>query len=327
MQDFIVIIDAKISSLYPKILQHNSRSISIEAVEENKFLEKIPNIIKQLKKLGATKKTEILAVGGGIIQDIACFTANVYMRGLIWHFIPTTLLSMGDSCIGGKSSINVDGIKNLVGTFYPPKSITIDVNFLKTLSKNDITSGLFECIKICFASFNDIDFETCLELLKNYETNYEEIIFNSLKIKKWFIEIDEFDCKERQLLNFGHTIGHAIESVSNYKISHGVAVGLGMLVEVEFGNVDNSRTQKLKKVIYQLLDKEVVNIAKNLNLESLFNTFILDKKHSKENYYIITTNEEGFLERKSFSKDDTFFQTFTNILKSENTGQLYTYPF
>jgi 3-dehydroquinate synthase len=303
--DTISIVDETLLSLYPAI---KGNIISIKANEESKNLINIPFVLEKLKQMKAGKQTKIIAIGGGVVQDISCFVANIYMRGLEWHFIPTTLLSLVDSCIGGKSSINVGEIKNLAGTFYPPKSIIIDTRFLKTLPKLDKISGLFEFIKICFASFDSSIFEEAVMLLEDYENNFEKIIFLSLKTKKWFIEIDEFDLKERQLLNFGHTFGHAIESVSDYKIIHGIAIGFGMLLELEFGEQENARVLKLKQIIQKLLSEvpENLKIIKSLDAAKIFNVFTSDKKHSKEFYNLIVANKDGFLIKKGFNKNEDF---------------------
>ncbi len=166
--------------------------------------------------------------------------ASVYMRGLQWAYIPTTLLAMCDSCIGGKSSINVGPYKNLVGTFHPPAAIMIDPGLVSTLSLEQTVSGLVEACKICYCR-GTAAFQEYLDLKPSpsmTEGQIEQAVLLSLSSKKWFIEIDEFDRAQRLLLNFGHTFGHAIEGASHFRISHGIAVGVGMLCAIRLGELD-----------------------------------------------------------------------------------------
>ena len=210
--------------------------ILIPALESNKSLEQLPPLIEQLRRAGVDRGTTLIAVGGGIIQDIAAFAASVYMRGLDWIYVPTTVLAMVDSCIGGKSSINVGPYKNLVGTFHPPQHIRIDPLLASTLPPEQFAGGLVEAAKICFCrgpqSFARYLSQTPAPLMS--PAALEQVILESLQAKKHFIEIDEFDKKERLLLNFGHTFGHALEGASNYGIPHGIAVALGILCSFAF---------------------------------------------------------------------------------------------
>lgn len=148
LPEAVYIID---QNLIDRIPAEIKKRVVIEAVETNKALEAIPEYVASLGRLGVTRDMHLVAVGGGIIQDITTFIASIYMRGLSWTYLPTTVLSMADACIGGKSSINVFKFKNLVGNFYPPKEIYIDLSFISTLSEDMIIGGLFEAAKICYA--------------------------------------------------------------------------------------------------------------------------------------------------------------------------------
>ena len=161
------------------------------------------------------------------------------MRGIKWNYIPTTFLGMTDSCLGGKSSINVSKYKNLIGNFHPPYQIEIIPEFIKTLPKVELFAGLAESAKICFCR-GDKFFNVYLSL-SNYflkkDLHNEDIcnlLYHTLKIKKWFIEKDEFDKAERKLLNYGHTWGHALETATNFSIPHGLAVAIGMMASISF---------------------------------------------------------------------------------------------
>ena len=163
--------------------------VFLDATEEAKEFQALGSLIEQCRKHGLARSGRIVALGGGVVQDIAGFVATVYMRGVNWTFLPTTLLAMVDSCIGGKSSINVGDFKNLVGSFYPPDEIIVPVTAVETLPPEHIAAGRCEAAKICFAR-GDECFDEYLAL---GEKNVERMIELSLGAKKWFIEVDEFD--------------------------------------------------------------------------------------------------------------------------------------
>jgi 3-dehydroquinate synthase len=233
----------------------------------------------------------VVAVGGGLIQDLATLTASIYMRGVRWHYYPTTLMAMADSCIGGKSSINVLDKKNIVGNFYPPHSVEIDLNFLSTLTPEAIASGLCEAIKICFAKGESdfVDFCSINQNVSSYQEdlpNLGSLIYKSLNSKKWFVEIDEFDQKERKLLNFGHTFGHALESATNFVIPHGVAIGIGMLMALKhessvIGKLENQLEKELDRIL-QPIALSIKSWLVSFDENKFRSAFLSDKKHSNE---------------------------------------------
>ena len=209
------------------------KCIFITANESNKTLGSAEEVMIRLSKKGMTKDNVLVVIGGGYLQDIGTLVASLYMRGVKWIYIPTTLASMGDSCIGGKSSINAGDVKNLVGNFYPPKEIFVDTSFVSTLPNLEIIAGISEIIKICFTRSADT-FSKCSELISRWQSDVDqqtitEIIQLSLLSKQYFVEEDELDVGIRKLLNFGHSFGHALESATDYKIPHGVAVLIGMI--------------------------------------------------------------------------------------------------
>jgi 3-dehydroquinate synthase len=227
------LIDANVARLYKSdlraILDHPN-TIVIEAVEENKSIEKTIPIMERLVLNKVRRDHMLVAVGGGIIQDITCFIASTLLRGLPWRFVPTTLLAQADSCIGSKSSINLGPTKNILGTFNPPQTIFIDAGFLDTLEDRDIHSGVGEIIKVHaiegVAAFDQLaaDFKrlfSARDVLLSY-------IRAALLIKQPFIEKDEFDRGIRNIFNYGHSFGHAIESATHFAVPHGIAVTIGM---------------------------------------------------------------------------------------------------
>jgi len=230
--DFIL-IDQNIHNLYRKdlapVLNRLQHTIITPSEEQKSYLNLAP-IIESLIQKNFKKNNRLIAIGGGITQDITAFISSNLYRGVEWFFFPTTLLAQCDSCIGGKSSINFGNYKNQLGTFYPPNEIVIDINFLKTLKDIDIRSGMGEMIHFYLVSGKD-DFNTIKAnydiALRDYKV-LKDLIRSSLQIKKKIIEIDEFDKKQRLLFNYGHSFGHAIESLTKYRIPHGIAVSYGM---------------------------------------------------------------------------------------------------
>lgn len=310
-----VLVDQYVLGLYPFLQSENI--ISIPAIEESKSLATVAYVVENLRSLGANRNSHLIAVGGGIIQDIATFTASIFMRGITWSYYPTTLLGMTDSCVGGKSSINVGQYKNIAGNFYPPEKILIDTKFCQTLKNEELISGLCEAVKICFAAKDD-QFDNYLNLTNGHglveEKNLAKAISLSLLTKKRFIEEDEFDNGVRLLLNFGHTFGHAIEAAGNFSITHGVAVGLGMQMAVKISSqllsmeIQNIRAKLLNEYLLSLLEG-VPNLNQNLDLipvESILDKFKSDKKHTNDEYVIIIPDQNGFLIRQYVKKDNEF---------------------
>jgi 3-dehydroquinate synthase len=227
------IIDKNVAELYKNkisnILSSNS-VLLIEGIEANKSLDKFPKYVEHLVSKGLRRDQVLIAIGGGIIQDITCFLSATMLRGVKWCFYPTTLLSQADSCIGSKSSINSGQAKNILGTFTPPSEVHISSSFLNTLNHREVLSGIGEMIKV-----HIIDGKESFNLIaQNYQNILEdkfkmvEFIRRSLEIKKTYIELDEFDKGIRNIFNYGHSFGHAIESATNFGIPHGVAVTIGM---------------------------------------------------------------------------------------------------
>jgi 3-dehydroquinate synthase len=302
--DAVVLIDDYLTKVIPA---GEGKVIFVTAVEANKSLEQAAPIVLKLRELGAHRRTHLLAIGGGIIQDVSTFVASIYMRGIPWSYLPTTLLGMVDSCVGGKSSINVYGYKNLVGNFYPPTEIVIDLDFLRTLDAEQMIGGLCEAAKICYARSAQ-EFAAYLAdapAIKMAPAQAERIVIRSLRCKQWFIEIDEFDQKERLLLNFGHTFGHALEAGTDFGITHGVGVGIGMVVAEEYAKQQALLTPAGAECIKGLTDhieillKELPKLAKelgSLDIDLIAEKFDSDKKHQADHYRIVVPKGNGALE-------------------------------
>ena len=271
------------------------RCIFIVAKEANKTLSSVEDVMMQLSERGMAKNNELVVIGGGYLQDIGTLVASLYMRGVNWIYIPTTMAAMGDSCIGGKSSINAGKVKNLVGNFYPPREVLIDSSFASTLPDIEIIAGISEIIKICFARSFDTFIE-CSRLISKWQLDRNqqtitEIIHLSLRSKQYFVEEDEFDSGVRKLLNFGHSFGHALESASDYKIPHGVAVLAGMVAASQHPlSASNAETKVLIEsclILSRSLGKEVINELSKLEYEKFSQALSKDKKNTNSELVLI----------------------------------------
>jgi 3-dehydroquinate synthase len=274
------------------------------AHETVKSLDAAPELIERIRQRGANRQTQFVAIGGGVIQDLVAFAASIYMRGVRWIYVPTTILGMVDSCIGGKSSINVGAYKNLVGTYHPPETVFIDPELARTLPLDQQASGIIEAAKICFCRGPE-SFRAYLDTHAHPgmdTTELGRLISHSLRAKKWFIEIDEFDQKERLLLNFGHTFGHAIEGASHYSISHGIAVGLGILCAVAFARQSGNDVYAGAPMVGELEShlKSLISAVPELRqhlcalpIDEVLERFESDKKHKQDSYVLILVEPTG----------------------------------
>ena len=257
----VLLVDSNVRKKYT--ITH-SKVIEIEATEENKSIETCLTICNKLIEFNFTKKDTLIVIGGGITQDIGAFIAKMFKRGISCEFYPTTLLSMCDSCIGGKTALNFGNYKNQLALFSAPGKVIIDTAFLDTLSQADITSGYGEIVKLF-----SIGGEFFLSNLNSWDI--ETTIRFSLEIKKLVIEKDEFESGLRKSLNYGHSFGHVIEPMTGYNIPHGEAVLLGMdLINKIFTN----------NVAIANAIQKYTNISKIRNLD--FNRIVDNLKSDKK---------------------------------------------
>lgn len=312
----LIITDDIVWSIYKNKIKNIFKNFSIKVFkyvlkngETQKNLDTVYNIYQVLAENNFIKTDYIVAFGGGVVGDIAGFVASTYMRSLNLINIPTTLLSQVDSSIGGKNGINLEAGKNLVGTIYNPQIIISDISFLKTLEKRQFFSGVAEIIKYCF--IKDKALKDLIYNINNFN-NLEEIVFRCINIKKQIVERDMFDRGERQILNFGHTIGHAIESIKNYQdILHGEAVSLGMLLITKIAIKNNLSSREIYNDLYKLLDRFNLPTKINIGPEKILNKIILDKKSSKNNISFIIVQDYEKVIKYELSKKDilNFFGT------------------
>lgn len=233
--DPVFVIDQNVYALYSKELEGipKERLFLFNAIEENKTFDYIKEVYDFLLSKSVKRSSTFISIGGGITQDITGFVASTFFRGLNWVFVPTTFLAMTDSCIGSKTSVNYDKHKNLMGTFYPPSKIYINKDFLLTLKELDFYSGIGETIKFQLMEESyPKDFESILAKVNKVivdENDRNTVILENMNIKKSYMDGDEFDLGRRNLLNYGHCFGHALETSSDYYIPHGIAVNIGMV--------------------------------------------------------------------------------------------------
>ena len=263
---YVVITDSIVSTLYGQTLLNRLRGMDISADmvdfpagEKSKNVSTTLAIVERLIELGTDRSSALLALGGGVVGDMTGFIASTFMRSVPYINVPTTLMAQVDSSIGGKTAIDLQEGKNLLGTFYQPRGVFIDVKFLDTLPETEFYNGLAEVMK--YGIIEDIELFHFLEEHVNDIKGRDygvlvKIIESSCRIKKGIVEIDERDNGLRRILNFGHTIGHAVEAESTYTISHGVAVSLGMAAAVrvseklyDFPGEERNRIENLMETL------------------------------------------------------------------------------
>jgi len=285
IEDNFIDDDYIISDKYFEGQITNPNVIFIEAIEENKCMDTVLSIFDILYKNKFTKKNKLIVIGGGIIQDISGFLCGMYKRGIKWVLVPTTMLAMTDSCIGGKVCLNRGG-KNMLGLFVSPSKIVISELFLKTLDNDMIISGIGESLKLAIIAGDD---EVASFITMFYDKDYVGIIKQSLEIKKTIVEYDELERNERRVLNYGHTIGHALEAATNYFIPHGIAVLLGMYY-INKLFVKTNNFDKINDLILSMIPKKYLV---NIDINIICDYVLSDKKNMGNNICLIVLEKYG----------------------------------
>ena len=312
-KNYHIIIDKRVADLYRQelksVLNHTS-VLKIDALESNKSLEKIPKYVLHLIRKQIRRDDVLIAIGGGIIQDITCFLAATLLRGVDWYFYPTTLLAQADSCIGSKSSINCGDSKNLLGTFTPPNKVVIGSDFLKTLEERDVRSGVGEMLKVHGISGKE-DFD---KISNRYNEMFldnkvmQKFIHRSLEIKKEYIELDEFGRGPRNIFNYGHSLGHAIEAATNFAIPHGIAVTIGLdmanWLSPQIADGDIAHYDRMRKVLstnYRGFEDVVIPI------DHFMSALAKDKKNiGSDEVTLILPTKDAVIKKGRYSNDEKF---------------------
>ena len=271
--------------------------IKIKSGEENKNIHTCIKIWNSLINLNADRKSLLINLGGGVITDIGGFSANTFNRGIDFVNIPTTLLSIVDASVGSKTGINQNGIKNKIGTFYDPKLVIIDTEYLKTLEQRQINSGYCEIFKHSLISKQNSKFEYLVDC---DEIDFSsEIIINSINIKNNFVFEDKYEKKLRKGLNFGHTIGHAIEThfmSSDKKLLHGEAIAIGIIIESylskEICGFDIEKVDKIKNHLLTIFPKIKFNSSSKNNIIKMMKH---DKKNTEKEVNFVLLSDIGKL--------------------------------
>lgn len=285
----LVVTDSGVPEKYAKTLAAQCKEPFICTVDEgegSKSLETFGKLLQCMLEHGFSRKDCVVAVGGGVVGDLSGFAASAYMRGIDFYNIPTTLLSQIDSSIGGKTAVNLGGVKNIVGAFYQPKKVLVDPELLCTLPERQISNGLAEAVKMALTSDREL-----FELFEkgNIKEDMDEIIIRSLNIKKNVVEQDEKESGLRKILNFGHTVGHGIES-SMTGLYHGECVALGIIPMCSPGVRDRVAAVLEKCGLWRTLNYDWDKIT-----EAAFH----DKKADGDTVTVTTVSEIGSFEMKT----------------------------
>ena len=288
----LIVTDDGVPSDYSESLAEQCKDAVLVKLPQGESSKNITNyelLQNRMLDEGFTRADCVVAVGGGMVGDISGFAASTYMRGIDFYNIPTTLLSQADSSIGGKTAINLGGAKNIVGTFWQPKAVLIDSATLQTLPDDQIASGMAEIIKSGLISDAEL-----FEMIENQaDTNLEDLLIRSLLVKKHVVEEDEREGGLRRILNFGHTIGHGIESVTG--ILHGHAVALGMTLMC---------SDEVRERLLGVMDSFRLPLSIDCDKDAVYKAVLSDKKMKDGKIGAVRVEEPGTCEIVDYTPDE-----------------------
>ena len=290
------LVDNKVFELHKTLFQPNKNTLLIKSTEDSKSIKNVSSLIEKILKLGGNKKSYIIGIGGGIVCDITGFIASIFMRGIRFAYVPTTVLSITDAALGGKNGVNFNHIKNLVGTINEPNFVLVDLCFLDSLKENEFNDGFAEIIKHACIASPEL-FKKLEKSLISYESRdlLSEILKESISIKLNIVSKDINDLTLRKILNFGHTFGHAIEA--KYNFSHGNSVSLGMIYACQISNKLGYLSDEKVNRVKNLLNKFglPVDISK-INVSEILHLIEKDKKVKYNNIDFIILRDIGCAE-------------------------------
>ena len=292
----LVVTDDGVPSAYAEMILSQCKDgvlVTLPAGESTKNFDSFRMLLSKMLEASFTRKDCVVAVGGGVVGDLSGFAAACYMRGIDFYNIPTTLLSQVDSSIGGKTAIDLDGVKNIVGAFYQPKKVLIDPDTLKTLDRRQFSAGMAEVIKMAMTS--DAQLFARIRDSADVEKDLEEIIVSALKIKKDVVEQDPKEAGLRKILNFGHTIGHAIEANEDGKLLHGECVALGMLPMC---------AEDVRAELLPVLQKFDLPTSYTKEKEQLMPLILHDKKMQQDGLAVICVPKIGSFEIRKIKPEE-----------------------
>lgn len=291
----LIVTDSGIPAEYATALARQCADptiVTIPCGEQSKSLERYAEILNAMLENAFTRADCVLAVGGGVVGDLAGFAAASYMRGVDFYNVPTTLLSQIDSSVGGKTAVNFGGVKNLVGAFYQPRGVLIDPCLLETLPPRQLANGLAEALKMALTSDRAL-----FELLEkdDWRMHIDDIIIGCINIKKNIVEKDEKESGPRRILNFGHTVGHGIESAANGALYHGECVALGMLPMC---------SPQVRRRLIGAMKRTGLPLVANVNANAVCAALLHDKKAADGGFSVVKVDEIGTcrIEKLSYSE-------------------------
>ena len=316
--------------VYKKYFKHNvvidsTRVYLVKACEKIKNIYTALDICKFFAENNINKASNVFVIGGGVLQDLGGTATYLYKRGVPWTYLPTTLLGIADSCIGGKTAVNFDSYKNLLGLFSAPKEVILCADFLDTLSSDHLSCGYGEIYKLAITGG-----ERSFQIL---EANLEQaiagdlraiktLIISSLLVKKAVIEEDEYEINIRKSMNYGHTVGHALEGLSDFKIPHGIGVCIGVLIEnklaLKLGLMSEELFTKFLRPVKFILQKSFIDILSDISFEDISDHLRKDKKTLGNNFnftYIRSIGEMHFSFNDIDESKDLIIQAKNEILR------------
>jgi 3-dehydroquinate synthase len=323
MPNKVLVIDENVLEIYRQEIEYMAETVDIipfKAIEDNKDLDAVTEIYKSLIDRNAKRNINLVSVGGGITQDVTGFVASTLYRGVNWTYVPTTFLAQTDSCIGSKTSLNFQNRKNLLGTFYPPSLIYLCSAFLSTLTEIDFYSGIGETIK--FQLMNPFvipdlcDIGEKIERLKKFES-LDEVIRENMAVKINYMENDEFDLGRRNLLNYGHCFGHALEISSEYAIPHGIAVSVGIL----FAGVVSVNRDKMNRAVFKGISEIILPCLpvrydeRHYDQEVLLSAMKNDKKRIGSKLSIVLSNNDFVLTKCDDFEEREFYEALKTLIE------------
>jgi 3-dehydroquinate synthase len=290
-----ILTNPGISELYAHVFPKNAQIITMPAGEKNKTLDVVLDTIRQLIAAGADRKSLIVGFGGGIVCDMTGFIASIYMRGLKFGFVPTSLMAQVDASVGGKNGVNCDGYKNMIGVFNQPDFVLCDSKTLKTLPLRELKAGMAEVIKSGLIA-NSVLFsyvEENIEAILNCEKEQIDFIVSQcIEIKARIVEADERESGERKKLNLGHTFGHAVEKHSD-NVLHGEAVSIGLVIAAKISELLNLITNEDFIRIKNILKRTGLPVSTNISATNLLEAIEKDKKRENDFIHFVLNRGTG----------------------------------
>jgi 3-dehydroquinate synthase len=299
LQNPIIVTDENVAKYHLEKIQSlfSAQAVVIPAGEEHKNLDTVSHLWRSFLHNGLDRKSTVIALGGGVVSDMAGFAASTYMRGIQWIAIPTTLLAMVDASLGGKTGIDLPEGKNLVGSFHPPKLVLADPSLLLTLPERELISGMAEVVKHGIISDPGL-FEMCTQGMDWVRQNLETVVKHAMAVKIKVIEEDPYEKGIRAALNLGHTVGHAVELVSGFELRHGEAIAIGMVAEARYAERIGVASKGLADTIGKVLSSLglPVEIPADMPRSKIVNAMRMDKKKNAKAIHFALPAEIGRVE-------------------------------